>query len=63
MSAPSNLKMARLERGLTQWEVANATGIHQTYISLYENKLKGATYQHKKTLAKLYARRVKDLWQ
>ena len=63
MSAPNNLKMARLERGLTQWEVANATGIHQTYISLYENKLKDATYKHKKALAKLYARRVKDLWQ
>lgn len=63
MSAPSNLKMARLERGLTQWEVANATGIHQTYISLYENQLKNATYKHKKALAELYARRVKDLWQ
>jgi transcriptional regulator with XRE-family HTH domain len=56
-------KLARLESGFSQWDVAKATGIAQTVISLYERKLKEPSEEHKKTLAKLYNKRLEDLWK
>jgi len=55
-------KLARLEAGLTQWDVAKETGIAQTLISLYERKMKEPSQQHKEALSKCYGRQVEDLW-
>jgi len=57
------LKLARLELGLSQWEVARETGISQSTISLYEQKYKEPNPEHKEILAKLYGRRVRDFWK
>ena len=57
------VKLARLEGGFSQWDVAKATGIAQTVISLYERELKEPSEEHKKTLAKLYNKRLEDLWK
>ena len=56
------LKVARLEKGLSQWEVARETGIHQSTISVYEKGYKDPKPEHKETLAKLYGKKVEELW-
>ena len=63
MSAPNNLKMARLERGLTQWDVSKETGIPQTTVSLYERGYLEPKPGHKKALARSYGKKVDDLWK
>ncbi len=57
------LRLARLERGLSQWHVSQETNIHQSLISLYERELREPSEEHKKTLAKLYGKEVHELWK
>ena len=57
------LKLTRLKRGLSQWHVAKETGILQTLISLYERELKEPKPEHKESLAKLYGKKVQELWE
>ena len=56
------LRLARLERGLSQWHVSRETGIHQSVLSLYERELRQPSEEHKKTLARLYGKETEDLW-
>ena len=46
-----NVRIARLKRGLTQVEVANATGMSLTYVSKIENGEKNVTLDTMKKLA------------
>jgi len=57
------LRLARLERGLSQWHVSQETNIHQSLISLYERELREPSKEHKETLAKLYSKEVHELWE
>ena len=57
------LKLTRMEIGLSQWEVAKATGMHQSTLSLYEQGYKDPKLEHKEILAKLYSKKVEDLWK
>jgi transcriptional regulator with XRE-family HTH domain len=57
------MKLARLQMGLSQYDVEFSTGIRQVYISLYERKLKEPKAEHKEILAKHYGKRVRDLWK
>jgi transcriptional regulator with XRE-family HTH domain len=57
------LRLARLERGLSQWHVSQETNIHQSLISLYERELREPSKEHKDILAKLYGRKVNELWK
>ncbi len=56
------LRKARLETAKSQWEVAKETGIAQSMLSLYERDLKEPSEDHKKILAKLYAKSFDELW-
>ena len=58
----SPLKLARLTQGLSQWEVANKTGIPQTTISLYERDYREPKSEHKEALAKCYGKKLEELW-
>jgi len=62
MSKLNPLKLARLEVGKSQWDVAKETGIAQTLVSLYEREVKDPKPEHKETLAKLYGKKVEELW-
>ena len=62
MTQLSPLKMARLQVGKSQWHVAAETGISQSLISLYERGLREPKPGHKKALAKLYGKKVEELW-
>jgi transcriptional regulator with XRE-family HTH domain len=57
------LKLARLEKGLSQWQVSIATGISQSTISLYEQEYRKPKPEHKEALAKAYGKQVEDLWK
>ena len=59
----NSLKLARLERGLSQWDVAKRTGISQTMISLYEREYREPNDWYKAQLAKLYYKKVEELWK
>ena len=63
MSKLNPLKLARLEVGKSQWHVAKETGIAQTLVSLYERELKKPSENHKEALAKLYGKKVEELWK
>jgi DNA-binding XRE family transcriptional regulator len=63
MSKLNPLKLARLEVGKSQWHVAKETGIPQTVVSLYERELKEPKPEHKESLAKLYGKKVQELWE
>ena len=63
MTALNPLKLARLERGFSQWDVAKRTGISQTMISLYEREYREPNDWHMAQLAKLYGKKVKELWK
>jgi len=63
MTALNPLKLARLKRGLSQWDVAKKTGISQTMISLYEREYREPSSWHRAKLAKLYGKRVEELWE
>lgn len=63
MTYLNRLKLARLERGLSQWHVSQETNIHQSLISLYERELRVPSEEHKKTLAKLYGKKMHELWK
>jgi len=56
------LRLARLEVGISQWEVAKKTGIAQSLISLYERQLKDPKPEHKEALAKCYGKNLEELW-
>lgn len=62
MTELTPLRLTRLKKGLSQWHVAKETGILQTLISLYERNLKEPTPQHKEILAKLYGKKLEELW-
>jgi transcriptional regulator with XRE-family HTH domain len=57
------LKLARLKKGLSQWDVSKRTGVSQTMVSLYEREYLEPKSEHKEILAKLYGRRVRDFWK
>ncbi len=57
------MKLARLQMGLSQYDVEFSTGIRQVYISLYEREIKEPKAEHKEILAKHYGRTVRDLWK
>lgn len=59
----SLLKLARLEKGLSQWHVSKETGISQSLVSLYKRDLVEPNRAHKEALASLYGRSMKELWQ
>jgi len=63
MTKLTPLKLARLEAGQSQWDVAKCTGISQTLISLYERGYKEPKEEHKVSLAEIYGRQVEDLWK
>jgi transcriptional regulator with XRE-family HTH domain len=63
MTKPTPLRLARLEAGKSQWEVSKETGIAQTMISLYEREYRKPRAEHKNILAKLYGRKVSELWR
>ena len=63
MTGLTRLRLTRLKTGLSQWHVAKETEISQSLISLYERNLKEPTLGHKKILAKLYCKKVKELWK
>ena len=57
------LKLARLEKGLSQWQVSRETGISQSTMSLYEQEYREPKPKHKEALANLYGKKVEDLWK
>jgi transcriptional regulator with XRE-family HTH domain len=63
MSKLTPAKLARLERGLSQYDVAKETGIPQPTISLYEREYTEPKPEHKEILAELYGKKVNDLWK
>jgi transcriptional regulator with XRE-family HTH domain len=63
MTRLTPLKLARLKKGLSQWDVSKRTGVSQTMVSLYEREYLEPKSEHKVALAKLYGRKVKDLWK
>lgn len=63
LSKLTPLKLARLGKGLSQWDVAQETGIAQTLVSLYEREVKEPKPEHREILAKLYGWKVEDLWK
>jgi transcriptional regulator with XRE-family HTH domain len=64
MSSKLNpLKLTRMEKGLSQWEIAKETGIHQSTISLYERGYKDPKPEHKEILAKALGKEVRELWK
>jgi transcriptional regulator with XRE-family HTH domain len=58
----NSLKLARLGKGLSQWQVSRETGISQSTISLYEQEYREPKPAHKEALAKLYGKEVEELW-
>ena len=63
MKQMTPLRLARLKKGLSQWDVAKRTGISQTVISLYEREYVKPSDLNKAKLAKLYGRKIEKLWQ
>ena len=63
MTRLNRLKLARLEAGKSQWDVAKETGIPQTTVSLYERGYLEPKLDHKEILAKLYGKEVEELWK
>jgi len=47
---PTKIKIKRIERGITQWELAKMIGIHPTTMSLFET---GKIKPSKETLEKI----------
>ena len=56
-----NLKLARVQRGFTQYDVASKTGIDQSYLSKLENKQVVMTGELLKKLAEFYGVPQKEL--
>ena len=50
----SLLKLARVVKGFSQYEVEVETGIRQNILSLYERRLRTPSVQEKEALARLY---------
>ena len=57
----SNLKLIRLQKGITQLDVAKALQIDQTYLSKLENKHEVLTDELLKKLAEYYGVEQKEL--
>jgi transcriptional regulator with XRE-family HTH domain len=57
----SNLRMARIKAGKSQWDVAIETGIPQAYLSLYERGYRKPKPEHLKTLSRFYGVEVGEL--
>lgn len=62
MTGLNPLKLARLEAGKSQWDVAKETSIPQTTVSLYERGYLEPKQDHKEALAKAYSKKVEELW-
>jgi transcriptional regulator with XRE-family HTH domain len=54
-------KLARLEKGLSQYQVEARTGIRQNLVSLYEREIRTPPEAHKQALSKLYDRPPEEL--
>lgn len=63
MTKLNRLRLARLETNKSQWEISRETGIAQSLISLYERELVTPKSVHKEKLAKLYGKKVEELWK
>ncbi len=61
MNLISNLKLQRVIRDKTQYEVADAIGIRQSYLSLLENKQAVLTPELLKKLSEYYGVEQKEL--
>ena len=61
MNLISNLKLQRVIRDKTQYEVADAIGIKQSYLSLLENKQAVLTPELLKKLSEYYKVEQKEL--
>jgi transcriptional regulator with XRE-family HTH domain len=61
MNTLTPLRLARLEAGLSQWDVCKSTGIHQTTISLYEREVKVPSPNHLEILSELYRKPMEQL--
>lgn len=57
-----SLRMVRLRKGLTQWDVSVKTAIPQTTISLYENGYKVPKDEDRKKLAKALGCKTKEIF-
>jgi len=57
----SKLKLLRLEKGLTQWEVSKTLGVHRSYLSNLENNRESFTGDILQKLAAYYGVQAKDL--
>jgi transcriptional regulator with XRE-family HTH domain len=55
-------KLARLEKGLSQYEVEAKTGIRQNLVSLYEREIRTPSEAHKQALSELYDKPAEKLW-
>jgi transcriptional regulator with XRE-family HTH domain len=63
MTKLTTLRLTRLQEGMSQHEVEMKTGIHQALLSLYERELRTPNDTHKETLAKLYSKKIEELWE
>ena len=61
MGALTRLRLLRLERGLTQLEVAQTTDVPAVYLSLYERKRLPFKDIHAQALAAFYGVQPSDL--
>lgn len=55
------LRLARLQAGKSQYEVALETGVSQTLISLYERELREPKGAHLDALAQCYGKSPEEL--
>lgn len=58
---PSRLRMKRVEKGLTQYELERKTGIKQARLSLIENGFRAPKRSEQKTLAEVLDCTVEEI--
>jgi transcriptional regulator with XRE-family HTH domain len=63
MTKLTPVRLARLEKGFSQYDVTKETGIPQSTLSLYEREYVEPKTEHKKALAELYGKKAEDLWK
>lgn len=56
-----NLRLARVSKNKTQWDLRHATGIHQTKISLIENNYVLPTDDEKQKIARALGLTVEQI--
>ena len=57
----TNMRRIRLERGLTQWQVAKQLDVDRTIISLWEHRHRQPSQEQLRKLAEVYGVRVGEL--